>query len=51
MSAGSSDSIRSRGTGRDKDGDQIGNGVYLYKVIIKQGEKQIESISKLVKMR
>lgn len=37
--------------GRDKDGDQIGNGVYLYKVIVKQGGKQVEGISKLVKMR
>jgi len=37
--------------GRDKDGDQIGNGVYLYKVIVKQGGKQIEGLSKLVKMR
>ena len=37
--------------GRDKDGDVIGNGVYLYKVIVKQGNKQIEGLSKLVKMR
>ncbi|MFZ4619180.1 MAG: C25 family cysteine peptidase [Bacteroidota bacterium] len=37
--------------GRDKDGDQIGNGVYLYKLIVKQGDKQIEALSKLVKMR
>ncbi|HAP34605.1 MAG TPA: hypothetical protein DCQ28_01180, partial [Bacteroidetes bacterium] len=37
--------------GRDKDGDQIGNGVYLYKVIVKQGGKQVEGLSKLVKMR
>ena len=36
--------------GRDKDGDQIGNGVYLYKVIVKQGGKQVEGLSKLVKM-
>ncbi len=37
--------------GRDKDGDQIGNGVYLYKVIVKEGNKQIEALSKLVRMR
>ncbi|MFA6439671.1 MAG: C25 family cysteine peptidase [Bacteriovoracaceae bacterium] len=37
--------------GRDKDGDEIGNGVYLYKVIVKQGSKQTEGLSKLVKMR
>lgn len=37
--------------GRDRDGDQIGNGVYLYKVIVKQGSKQVEGLSKLVKMR
>lgn len=37
--------------GRDNDGDEIGNGVYLYKVTVKLGEKQVEGISKLVKMR
>jgi hypothetical protein len=37
--------------GRDNDGDEIGNGVYLYKVIVKQGSKQVEGLSKLVKMR
>ncbi|MFA6469375.1 MAG: C25 family cysteine peptidase [Bacteroidota bacterium] len=37
--------------GRDKDGDQIGNGVYFYKLIVKHENKQIEGLSKLVKMR
>lgn len=37
--------------GRDRDGDEIGNGVYLYKVIVKQGGNQIEGLSKFVKMR
>ncbi|MDD8017707.1 MAG: C25 family cysteine peptidase [Bacteroidota bacterium] len=37
--------------GRDKDGDEVGNGVYLYKIIVREGEKQTNAISKLVKMR
>jgi hypothetical protein len=37
--------------GRDKDGDAIGNGVYLYRVIVKHQEKQVTAISKMVKMR
>jgi len=37
--------------GRDKDGDAIGNGVYLYRVIVKHQEKQVTATSKLVKMR
>jgi len=37
--------------GRDKDGDSIGNGVYLYKIIVRQDNKQVEGLSKLVKMR
>ncbi len=37
--------------GRDKDGDEVGNGLYLYKITVHQGEKQTNSISKLVKMK
>lgn len=37
--------------GRDNDGDELGNGVYFYKVTVKQGGTQVEGISKLVKMR
>jgi hypothetical protein len=37
--------------GRDRDGDEIGNGVYFYKVIVKQAGKQTDAISKLVKMK
>lgn len=37
--------------GRDRDGDQIGNGVYFYRLIVKHRENQITATSKLVKMR
>ena len=37
--------------GRDRDGDEIGNGVYFYRVIVKHQEKQITATSKLVKMK
>jgi hypothetical protein len=39
--------------GRDMDGDEIANGVYIYKVIVKtfDGSKRAESIGKLVVMR
>ncbi|MGE5314082.1 MAG: C25 family cysteine peptidase [Acidobacteriota bacterium] len=37
--------------GRDKDGDEIANGVYFYKVTVKQSDKQTDTISKLVKMK
>jgi hypothetical protein len=37
--------------GRDKDGDELANGVYFYKIIVKQGDKQTSAIGKLVKMR
>jgi len=33
--------------GRDEDGDTIANGVYLYKVIMKAGEKSEEVTQKL----
>lgn len=33
--------------GRDEDGDAIANGVYLYKVIMKTGNKSEEAIQKL----
>ncbi|MFQ6116620.1 MAG: CARDB domain-containing protein, partial [bacterium] len=37
--------------GRDHDGDRLGNGVYLYKIIARRGEKQIERVEKFVVMR
>ncbi len=39
--------------GRDIDGDEIANGVYIYKVIVKSfdGSKKVESLGKLVVMR
>jgi len=37
--------------GRDQDGDPLANGVYLYKVIAKSGDQQVEVIEKLVVMR
>lgn len=37
--------------GRDKDGDEIGNGVYLYKVLVHHQDVQVTATSKLVKMR
>lgn len=37
--------------GRDQDGDPLANGVYLYKVIVKSGNQQVEVIGKLVVMR
>jgi flagellar hook assembly protein FlgD len=39
--------------GRDMDGDEIANGVYIYKVVVKtfDGSKRAESIGKLVVMR
>jgi|GEM_PF-1032217 len=37
--------------GRDRDGDEIGNGVYLYKVLVNQQDLQVTATSKLVKMK
>lgn len=37
--------------GRDRDGDRIANGVYLYKIIARQSSRQAEVIEKLVIMR
>lgn len=39
--------------GKDIDGDEIANGVYIYKVIVKtsDGSKKVESLGKLVVMR
>ena len=34
--------------GRDRDGDQIANGVYLYKLILDDGSEKKEVIEKLV---
>ncbi|NOX88799.1 MAG: type IX secretion system sortase PorU [Calditrichaeota bacterium] len=37
--------------GTDRDGDEAANGVYLYKIILKDGNKKKEKIEKLVIMR
>jgi flagellar hook assembly protein FlgD len=37
--------------GRDEDGDLIGNGVYLYKVIAKKGDRVTSTIQKLAVVR
>ncbi len=37
--------------GTDRDGDQVANGVYLYKIIIKDSDGKAEKIDKLVILR
>ena len=37
--------------GLDQDYDILANGVYLYKIIVKSGDKQVETIEKFVVMR
>jgi hypothetical protein len=37
--------------GRDKDGSEIANGIYLYRVVISGGGQQTTATQKLVKMR
>jgi len=37
--------------GRDEDGDEIANGVYPYKLIIKNGNESREKIEKLVVLK
>ncbi len=37
--------------GRDEDGNEIANGVYLYKILIKKNGKTLENISKLAIIR
>ena len=37
--------------GRDRDGDEIGNGVYLYRLTVRHRDGQVSETSKLVKMR
>jgi hypothetical protein len=37
--------------GRDRNGDRLANGVYLYKVIVDDGQKKIEKIEKLAVLR
>jgi len=34
--------------GRDQDGDQVANGIYLYKLILKDGDQKSETIEKMV---
>jgi flagellar hook assembly protein FlgD len=37
--------------GRDEDGDLLANGVYLYKIIMKKGDKTDNIIQKLAIVR
>ena len=37
--------------GRDRDGDIIANGVYLYKVTVDDGSRKLEKIEKLAVVR
>lgn len=37
--------------GTDEDGDELANGVYLYKIIIKKGNKTQTNIQKLAKLK
>ena len=37
--------------GRDRDGDLVANGVYLYKIIVDDGQKRLEKIEKLAVIR
>jgi len=37
--------------GRDRDGDEIANGVYLYKIVLRDGKEKTEKIEKLVIMK
>lgn len=37
--------------GRDEDGDLIGNGIYLYKIIVRKGDKTNSVIQKLAVIR
>lgn len=37
--------------GTDRDGDEVANGVYLYKIILKDGKSKKEKIEKLVVLR
>jgi len=37
--------------GRDDDGDVVANGVYIYKLIIRNNSEQMEVIEKLVVLR
>lgn len=37
--------------GRDQQGDPLSNGVYIYKIIARDGDQQVEKIEKLAKLR
>jgi len=37
--------------GRDQDGDQVANGVYLYKIVLKDTDQKTEKIEKIVRTR
>ncbi len=37
--------------GRDRNGDKLANGVYLYKIIVDDGQRKIEKIEKLAVLR
>ncbi len=37
--------------GRDRDGDELANGVYIYKIVVDDGEKRVEKIEKMAVVR
>jgi flagellar hook assembly protein FlgD len=37
--------------GRDEDGDEIANGYYFYKILMKTGSETMETLQKLAKLR
>ncbi len=37
--------------GRDQDGDEIANGVYFYKIILKKGNETVTKIQKMARVR
>lgn len=37
--------------GRDREGSPLSNGTYLYKVIARSGDQQVEQVEKMVRMR
>jgi hypothetical protein len=37
--------------GRDHQGDQLSNGTYLYKIIARNGDQQVETVEKMIKIR
>lgn len=37
--------------GRDQQGDSISNGTYLYKIIARKGDQQVEKVERMIKIR